>query len=262
MHSRTINMYHTYLHDKILEVSKSDLCYMDINMTLQQGMSQPKLEGYELREDWILMYRRRFYVLNDQELKNSILLEMHKVPYFGHPSYEKTIVTFKKQYFWLGMKKEVVYFIVRCLKYQKVKAEHRHPASLLQEFPIPEWKWEVVTMDFITKFPRNAKQHDSIMVVVEKLTKASHFILVKSTHKEIDIAEIYMCGVPKLHGVPKTIVSNRDSNFTSKFWKGLLMQEHPHFDQASQRAEAKEQLDSASTYDFEPLWRFVAPSFK
>jgi hypothetical protein len=69
------------------------------------------------------------------------------------------------------MKKEVVDFIVRCLECQKFKDEHRHPASLLQPFPIPEWKWEVITMDFITKFPRTSKQHDSIMVVVEKLTK-------------------------------------------------------------------------------------------
>jgi hypothetical protein len=117
---------------------------------------------------------------------------MHKVPYVGHPGYQKTIVAVKKQYFWPGMKKEVVDFIVRCLECQKVKVEHRHPTGLLQPFPIPEWKWEVVTMDFITKFPRTAKQHDSIMVVVDKLTKAAHFIPVKSMHKETDIVEIYM----------------------------------------------------------------------
>jgi hypothetical protein len=69
MHATTISMYQTYLCDKILEVSKSDLCYMDISVTLQQGMSQPKFEGYELREDGILMYRCRVYVPNDQELK-------------------------------------------------------------------------------------------------------------------------------------------------------------------------------------------------
>jgi hypothetical protein len=77
-------------------------------------------------------------------------------------------------------------------------------------------------MDFITKFPRTARQHDSIMVVVDKLTKASHFIPVKSTHKETDIAKIYMREIAKLHDVPKTIVSERDSNFTSKFWKGIF----------------------------------------
>jgi hypothetical protein len=72
-------------------------------------------------------------------------------------------------------------------------------------------------MDFITKFPRISKQHDYIMVVVEKLTKVSHFIPVKSTHKVIDTAEIYMREISKLHGVPKKIVSDKDSKFTSNF---------------------------------------------
>jgi hypothetical protein len=90
------------------------------------------------------------------------------------------------------MKKEVVNFIARFLEYQKVKVEHRHPASLLQPFPITEWKWEFVTMDFITKFPRTVKKHDFIMVVVDKLTKAAHFISMKLVHKESNIVEIYM----------------------------------------------------------------------
>jgi hypothetical protein len=98
----------------------------------------------------------------------------------------------------------------------------RHPVGLLHPLPIPEWKWEVVTMDFITKFPRTAKQHDSIMAVVDKLTKVSHFIPVKSTHKASNIVEIYMREIIKLHGVPKTIVSDRDSKFTSNFWKGIF----------------------------------------
>jgi hypothetical protein len=108
------------------------------------------------------------------------------------------------------------------LECQKVKAEHRHPAGFLQPLPIPEWKWEVVTMDFITKLPRTTKQHDSIMVVVDNLTKVSHFILVKLTHKVANIADIYMREIARLHGVPKTIVFDRDPKFTSNFWKGLF----------------------------------------
>jgi hypothetical protein len=113
---------------------------VDIKTNLQQGMSQHKLESYDLKEDGILMYRRRVYVSNVQELKNLLLLEMHKVPYVGHPNYQKIIAGVKKQYYWPSMKKEVVDFIVRCLECQKVKAKHRHPASLLQHFPIPDWK--------------------------------------------------------------------------------------------------------------------------
>jgi hypothetical protein len=69
-----------------------------------------------------------------------------------------------------------------------VKIDHRHPTRLLQPFPILEWKWEVFIVDFITKLLRTMKQDDSIMVVVNKLTKATHFILVNTTHKEENIA--------------------------------------------------------------------------
>jgi hypothetical protein len=152
------------------------------------------------------MYKGGIYVPNSQELKILILREMNNVPYVGHP----------------GMKKEVVDFIAKCLECQKVKAGHRPPAGLLQPLPIPKWKWEVVTMDFITKLPRTNKQHDFIMVVVDKLTKAAHFIPVKLTHKAANIVDVYMKEIARLHGIPKTIVSDKDPKFTSKFWKGLF----------------------------------------
>jgi hypothetical protein len=90
------------------------------------------------------------------------------------------------------MKREIEKYIARCMECQKVKAEHRHPAGLLQPLPIPEWKWEVVTMDFIMGFPRTCKLHDSIMVVVDKLTKAAHFIPLKTTHKATNVIDIFM----------------------------------------------------------------------
>jgi len=82
--------------------------------------------------------------------------------------------------------------------------------------------WEVVLVDFITKIPRIVKKHDSIMVVVEKLTKEEHFILVKTTHKETNIADMYMREVARIHGVPKKIISTIEPKFTSNFWKGLF----------------------------------------
>ena len=112
--------------------------------------------------------------------------------YAGNPGYHKTVAAVKSHYFWLGMKREIAEYIARCMEYQKVKAEHRHPVGLLQPLPIHEWKWEVVTMDFITGFPRTSKLHDSIMVVVDKLTKAAHFIPLKTTHKAADVAGIFM----------------------------------------------------------------------
>jgi hypothetical protein len=120
------------------------------------------------------------------------------------------------------MKKDVVYCIAKCMECQKVKTEHKHPAGLLQTLPIPEWKWEVVTIYFITKFPRKTRQHESIMVVVEKLMKVTHFIPIKKTHNAANIADIYMKEIDRLYGVPKEIVSDRDLEFTSNFWKGLF----------------------------------------
>jgi hypothetical protein len=77
-------------------------------------------------------------------------------------------------------------------------------------------------MDFITGLPRTRKHHDSIMVVVEKLTKAAHFIPLKTTHKAKNVADIFLKEVARLHGIHKTIVSDRDPKFTLNFWKGLF----------------------------------------
>ena len=120
------------------------------------------------------------------------------------------------------MKKDMAEYISRCMKCEQVKVEHQHPAGLLQPLPVPEWKWKIISMDFITRLSMTWRQHDSIMVVVDKLTKATHFILVKSTHKTDDIAKIFMKEIFKLHGLPKEIVSDRDVKFTSNFWKGLF----------------------------------------
>ena len=97
-------------------------------------------------------------------------------------------------------------YISRCMKCQQVKVEHQHPAGLLQPLPVSEWKWEVISMDFIARLPMTWRQHDSIMVLVDKLTKATHFIPVNSTHKTDDIANIFMKEIFKLHGLPKAII--------------------------------------------------------
>ena len=149
--------------------------------------------------------------------------DIDQAPYSGHPKYHKTIARARKQYFWSRMKKDIVEYISKCMKCQQVKAEHQHPTGLLQPFPIPEWKWEVISMDFITGFPMTMRQHDSIMVVVDKLTKESHFIPVKSTYKSDAIAKILMKEIFKLHGLPIIIISDRDSKFTSAFWQALFV---------------------------------------
>jgi hypothetical protein len=151
-----------------------------------------KADNYKLGIDGILLRKKKIFVPNVQDLKRMILHEIHNVSYAGHPGYQKTMATIKSHYFCPGMKKEIVEYIARCMECQKVKAENRHPTGLLQHLTIPEWKWEVVTMDFIMGFPRTSKMHDLIMVVVDKLMKAAHFVPLKSMHKATEVADFFM----------------------------------------------------------------------
>ena len=98
----------------------------------------------------------------------------------------------RKDFFWPNMKKQVAEYLASCVECQQVKVEHQHPTGFLNPLSIPEQKWEVIDMDFITCLPKNVKQHDSIMVVVDKLSKASHFIPVKSNYKVVSIVDIFM----------------------------------------------------------------------
>ena len=105
-----------------------------------------------------------------------ILNEIHKIPYSGHPGYQKTITMLIKDYSWPNMKNELVEYIAKCFECQQVKTEHQHPAGLLQPLPIPSWKWEIISLDFIIGLPKSENQNDSIMVVVDKLSKSTfHF---------------------------------------------------------------------------------------
>lgn len=111
--------------------------------------------------------------------------------------------------------------MAKCDVCKRVKAEHQRPAGLLQPLPIPEWKWEQVGMDFITSFLRTQSGYDSIWVVVDRLIKVAHFISVKTTFRNNKLAELYMARIVCLHDVPKRIVSDRSSQFTSRFWERL-----------------------------------------
>ena len=157
------------------------------------------------------------YIPNMTEIKLIVMNELHKQLYSGHPRYQKLITMIRKDLFWPNMKKEVAWYLARYIECQQVKVEHQHSTGLLQPLPILEWKWETISMDFITSLPKNFRQHDSIMVVVEKLSKAAQFIPVKSTYKVVNIAYISMKEIFRLHGVPKVIVSDRDTKFTCNF---------------------------------------------
>jgi hypothetical protein len=127
----------------------------------------------------------------------------------------------KQKYWWYGLKKDVASHVALCDVYQRVKAEHQRPASLLHPLKIPEWKWEEIGMDFIVGLPRTSAGYDSIWVIMDRLTKVVHFIPVKTTYSGAKLAELYMARIVCLHGVSKKIVSDRGSQFTSRYWKKL-----------------------------------------
>lgn len=119
------------------------------------------------------------------------------------------------------MKREIARYVSECDVCQRVKADHLKPVGLLQPLPVAQWKWDDITMDFITGLPRTRKGHNAIWVIVDRLTKSAHFLPVNDKDPTNDYAELYIARIVSLHGVPRTIVSDRDSKFMSRFWKAM-----------------------------------------
>ena len=127
----------------------------------------------------------------------------------------------KRRFWWHGIKRDISDFVSRCLICQQVKAEHQVPSGLLQPIMVPEWKWDRVTMDFVSGLPVSASKKDAIWVVVDRLTKSAHFIPVRMDFSLDKLAELYVSQIVRLHRIPISIVSNKDPRFTSRFWKKL-----------------------------------------
>jgi hypothetical protein len=127
----------------------------------------------------------------------------------------------EQKYWWNGMKADIARFVAHCDTCQRIKAEHQKPAGLLQPLPISVWKWDEIGMDFVVGLPKTQKGHDSMWVIVDRLTKVAHFLPVRTTYGREKLAKIYIENIVKLHGVPSRIVSNRGTQFTSRFWKSL-----------------------------------------
>ena len=149
--------------------------------------------------------------------------EAHESPLAAHPGYHKMYAELKKNFFWPRMKKDALDFAKQCLICQKVKAERVKLPGQLQPLDIPEMTWECISMDFVTGLPTVQSGYDSIFVVVDKLTKVAHLIPVKKKYSaSSDIAQVFVKEIVRLHGLPRRIISDRDSKFTSKFWQALF----------------------------------------
>ncbi|GJR08383.1 reverse transcriptase domain-containing protein [Tanacetum coccineum] len=134
---------------------------------------------------------------------------------------DKMYYDLRDRYWWLGMKKDTSIYVSRCLTCLKVKAEHQRPSSLLQQPEIPESKWEGIAMDFVTKLLRTSSGHDTIWVIMDRLTKSAHFLPMREDYKIDRLVRLYLNEIVARHGVPILIISDHDSRFTSRFWQSM-----------------------------------------
>nr|GEZ97901.1 retrotransposon protein, putative, Ty3-gypsy subclass [Tanacetum cinerariifolium] len=127
----------------------------------------------------------------------------------------------KKLYWWPDMKADIATYVSKCLTCAKVKAEHQKPSGLLVQPKIPKWKWDNITMDFVTKLPKSSQGYDTIWVVIDRLTKFTIFTPIRETDPMDKLARIYLKEVVTRHGMPVSIISDRDPRFASNFWRPL-----------------------------------------
>ncbi|GJY39763.1 putative reverse transcriptase domain-containing protein [Tanacetum coccineum] len=119
------------------------------------------------------------------------------------------------------MKADIATYVSKCLTCARVKAEHQRPSGLLVQPEIPEWKWDNITMDFITKLPRSSQGFDTIWVIVDRLTKSAHFLPIRENDPLDKLARLYLNRIVARHGIPASIICDRDGRFTSNFWRSF-----------------------------------------
>jgi len=149
-----------------------------------------------------------------------LIREVHGGSLAGHFGEKKTLMMLTEHYYWPGMEKDVQDVLRRCAACQMAKS-HLLPQGLYNPLPVPNQPWVDVSMDFILGQPRTQKNKDSIFVVVDRFSKMAHFIPCNRTNDITHIVELYFRGVMRLHGIPRSIVSNRDTKFLSHFWVNL-----------------------------------------
>ncbi|GKC90854.1 putative reverse transcriptase domain-containing protein [Tanacetum coccineum] len=163
------------------------------------------------------------------------------------------------------MKADIATYVCKCLTCAKVKAEHQRPSGLLVQSDIPEWKWEKITMDFVTKLPKTAARYDSIWVIVDRLTGSAYFLPMKETDLTEKLTRLYMKEIVARYGIPMSIISDRDSHFTLRVWKSLnkalgtqldlSTAYHPQIDGQSERTiQTLEDMLRACVIDFGNGW--------
>jgi len=202
------------------EIRKAQSSDQDL-MKICKHTGENKAPDFRVDDKGTLWYKNRICVPKEGKFRNIIMDEAHNSAYSIHPGATKMYMDLRQKYWWNGMKADIAQFVAHCDICQRVKAEHQKPAGLLQPLPIPVWKWDEIGMDFVVGLPRTQKGNDSIWVVVDRLTKVAHYLPVRTNYGGEKLARLYIDHIVKLHGVPSKIVSDRGTQFTSKFWRSL-----------------------------------------
>ena len=194
-----------------------------------------------------LYYRRtRLYIPADAALRTRLIHECHDAPASGHLGKDKTIEQLKRRCYWPRMDADVVSYVRSCDACQRNKPSHQSTMGALMPLPIPDRPWSTVTLDLITALPRSRAGHDAIVVFVDKLTKMVHYVPTSTTVTAVQLATLFLTHVVRLHGVPDSIISDRDPRFTAHFWRSFWTQlgsrlvmstaYHPQTDGQTERA--------------------------
>nr|GEX52490.1 putative reverse transcriptase domain-containing protein [Tanacetum cinerariifolium] len=190
--------------------------------------------------------------------------ESHKLKYTVHPGSDKMYQDMKLLYWWPNMKVDIATYVSKYLTCLRVKAEHQKPSSLLVQLEIPQWKWDNITIDFVTKLPKTQSGNDTIWVVVDRLTKFTHFLPMKETDLMDKLARLYLKEVVTRHGIPVSIIYNRDPRFTFQKAMGtrLDMSTAYHLEtngQSERTIQTLEDMLRACVIDFGNGWERHLP---
>ncbi|GJW48564.1 putative reverse transcriptase domain-containing protein [Tanacetum coccineum] len=181
----------------------------DVRGMLVENSKDPeklKTEKLEPRADGTLCLNNRSWLPCYGDLRTVIMHESHKSKYSIHPGSDKMYQDMKKLYWWPNMKANIATYVSKCLTCAKVKAEHQRPSGLLVQPEIPQWKWDNITMDFVTKLPKSSQGYDTIWVIVDRLTKSAIFMPMRETDPMDKLARMYLKEVVTKHGIPVSII--------------------------------------------------------
>ncbi|GJU66280.1 putative reverse transcriptase domain-containing protein [Tanacetum coccineum] len=161
----------------------------DVEGMIRNDIPNEKLEPHA---DGTLCLNDRSWLPCYGDLRTVIMHESHKSKYSIHPGSDKMYQDMKKLYWWPNMKADIATYVRKCLTCSKVKAEHQRPSGLLVQPEIPQWKWDNITMDFVTKLPKSSQCYDIIWVIVDRLTKSTLFLPIRETDPIEKLARMYL----------------------------------------------------------------------